>query len=154
MIRNCIRENICLLMQLIFLSTNNDDVDWSGLFSGQNSLNLWRNISDYQQLPNLKLDIYDFWVLLHYIENRLNLTLDSINCRIKILLYISRILVCGWRHYGKDLSNNEVSVWQRPGKVLCKWKRKGSYSKCEWRIPQFKVNSKGAFHIYAKAQKL
>ena len=60
MIRNCIRENICILMQLIFLSTNNDDVDWSGLFSGQNSLNLWRNISDYQQLPNLKLDIYDF----------------------------------------------------------------------------------------------
>ena len=57
MIRNCIRENICILMQLIFLSTNNDDVDFSGLFSGQNSLNLWRNISDYQQLPDLELDI-------------------------------------------------------------------------------------------------
>ena len=57
MIRNCIRENICILMQLIFLSTNNDDVDWSGLFSGQNSLNLWRNIGDYQPLPDSKLDI-------------------------------------------------------------------------------------------------
>ena len=57
MIRNCFRENIYILMQLIFLSTNNDDVDFSGLFSGQNSLNLWRNISDYQQLPDLELDI-------------------------------------------------------------------------------------------------
>ena len=40
MIRNCISESHCILMQFVFISANDDDIDWSGFFSGPNSLNL------------------------------------------------------------------------------------------------------------------